>query len=336
VGSLVMGCIVDRSCVHRPRPPLRAEDRRLTDKRPVDPRPLRVAVDPATRHAVADLNVATYYLAGRRHSDRYQADPLQRLRFRSNRHRHVRRGFGGAPMRHPVDSGLSTRGTRGGGFVVWTADDDDSWRTMTWSAAVVICVGSVLAVFGLLPLSVHGPLHFYGVMDPLCGATRAVRLALRGGRCAACCAERAPAGSGRGGPVLGSLDHRESAPVSNGDTHPRRHRAAACRRARGEPADALCAADGERVGQGPPRCPALLARPSRRGFIESSSNEAGWGRSVTDTYLATLCKLAPRMCAASSAAWGLPAGLDRPRGASPAQRSRARPGAALDQRTHVA
>jgi hypothetical protein len=177
VGSLVMGCIVDRSCVHRPRPPLRAEDRRLTDKRPVDPRPLRVAVDPATRHAVADLNVATYYLAGRRHSDRYQADPLQRLRFRSNRHRHVRRGFGGAPMRHPVDSGLSTRGTRGGGFVVWTADDDDSWRTMT---AVVICVGSVLAVFGLLPLSVHGPLHFYGVMDPLCGATRAVRLALRG------------------------------------------------------------------------------------------------------------------------------------------------------------
>lgn len=65
-------------------------------------------------------------------------------------------------------------------FVVWTADHHDSWRAMTWTAVAVITGGSVLAVFGLLPASVHGPLHFYGVMDPLCGATRAVRLALRG------------------------------------------------------------------------------------------------------------------------------------------------------------
>lgn len=66
------------------------------------------------------------------------------------------------------------------GSLVWTADDHDPWRTVTWTAAAVILLGSALAVFGLLPVSVHGPLHFHGVMDPLCGATRAVRLALRG------------------------------------------------------------------------------------------------------------------------------------------------------------
>ena len=66
------------------------------------------------------------------------------------------------------------------GSVVWTADGHDPWRTVTWTAAAVISLGSVLAVFGLLPVSVHGPLHSHGVMDPPCGATRAVRLALRG------------------------------------------------------------------------------------------------------------------------------------------------------------
>lgn len=83
-------------------------------------------------------------------------------------------------MKDAGNSGPSRRGVRGIGSVVWTADDHDSWQAMTWTAATVILVGSVLAAFGLLPVSVHGPLHFHGVMDPLCGGTRAVRLALRG------------------------------------------------------------------------------------------------------------------------------------------------------------
>lgn len=66
------------------------------------------------------------------------------------------------------------------GLIRWTADEDDSWRASTWVAVLVTTVGSAMAVFGLLPLNLHGPLHFYGIMDPLCGATRAVRLALRG------------------------------------------------------------------------------------------------------------------------------------------------------------
>ena len=71
------------------------------------------------------------------------------------------------------------RQVRGGGSVRWTTDERDSWRAVT-AGAVVTTVGASLAVFGLLPVNIHGPLHFYGIMDPLCGVTRAVRLALRG------------------------------------------------------------------------------------------------------------------------------------------------------------
>lgn len=38
----------------------------------------------------------------------------------------------------------------------------------------------VLAVFGMPPVNLHGPLHFLGVMDPLCGGTRSVYLTLHG------------------------------------------------------------------------------------------------------------------------------------------------------------
>lgn len=37
-----------------------------------------------------------------------------------------------------------------------------------------------MAIFGLPPVDVHGPLHYLGIMDPLCGATRGARLALLG------------------------------------------------------------------------------------------------------------------------------------------------------------
>ena len=33
-----------------------------------------------------------------------------------------------------------------------------------------------MALFGLPPLNLHGPQHFVGIMDPLCGMTRALRL----------------------------------------------------------------------------------------------------------------------------------------------------------------
>jgi len=37
-----------------------------------------------------------------------------------------------------------------------------------------------MAIFGLPPVDIHGPLHYVGIMDPLCGVTRGVRLTLQG------------------------------------------------------------------------------------------------------------------------------------------------------------
>ena len=37
-----------------------------------------------------------------------------------------------------------------------------------------------MAVFGLPPVDLHGPLHRYGVMDPLCGGTRSAWYTVQG------------------------------------------------------------------------------------------------------------------------------------------------------------
>lgn len=37
-----------------------------------------------------------------------------------------------------------------------------------------------MAVFGLPPVDLHGPLHHVGIMDPLCGGTRAAAYTGRG------------------------------------------------------------------------------------------------------------------------------------------------------------
>ncbi|MGH3665578.1 MAG: DUF2752 domain-containing protein [Egibacteraceae bacterium] len=44
----------------------------------------------------------------------------------------------------------------------------------------VLGAGSAFAVFGLPNLPLHGPLHYAGVMGPLCGMTRAITALLRG------------------------------------------------------------------------------------------------------------------------------------------------------------
>ena len=41
-------------------------------------------------------------------------------------------------------------------------------------------IAVLLAVLGLPPVDLHGPLHYFGVMDPLCGGTRSVYLTLHG------------------------------------------------------------------------------------------------------------------------------------------------------------
>ncbi|NYI77037.1 DUF2752 domain-containing protein [Nocardioides panzhihuensis] len=52
------------------------------------------------------------------------------------------------------------------------------WLTALALAALGIAVA--MALFGLPPIDLHGPLHKFGIMDPLCGGTRAARYTAQG------------------------------------------------------------------------------------------------------------------------------------------------------------
>lgn len=56
----------------------------------------------------------------------------------------------------------------------------DGHRRLTGLAATGLGVAVLLAVVGLPPVDLHGPLHRFGLMDPLCGGTRAARYAVQG------------------------------------------------------------------------------------------------------------------------------------------------------------
>lgn len=60
-------------------------------------------------------------------------------------------------------------------------EDRDRWPVLAPAAATGLAAGVLMARIGLPPVDLHGPLHrWWGVMDPLCGGTRAVRLAAMG------------------------------------------------------------------------------------------------------------------------------------------------------------
>lgn len=60
-------------------------------------------------------------------------------------------------------------------------EDRDRWPVLAPAAAMGLAAGVLMARIGLPPVDLHGPLHrWWGVMDPLCGGTRAVRLAAMG------------------------------------------------------------------------------------------------------------------------------------------------------------
>jgi len=45
---------------------------------------------------------------------------------------------------------------------------------------VGVVIAGAMAVFGLPPVDLHGPFHRFGIMDPLCGGTRAARYTAQG------------------------------------------------------------------------------------------------------------------------------------------------------------
>ncbi|PXX06274.1 DUF2752 domain-containing protein [Mycolicibacterium moriokaense] len=56
----------------------------------------------------------------------------------------------------------------------------DAYPMWTWIALIGLVIAVLLAVLGLPPVDLHGPLHYFGVMDPLCGGTRSVYLTMHG------------------------------------------------------------------------------------------------------------------------------------------------------------
>lgn len=60
----------------------------------------------------------------------------------------------------------------------WDAHDRHLWATHL--ALFGLLVAGLLALFGIPPVDLHPPFHRLGVMDPLCGGTRAPRYTAQG------------------------------------------------------------------------------------------------------------------------------------------------------------
>lgn len=56
--------------------------------------------------------------------------------------------------------------------------DQHWWLTLLGGLALAIA--AAMAIFGLPPVDLHSPLHKIGIMDPLCGGTRAARYTAQG------------------------------------------------------------------------------------------------------------------------------------------------------------
>jgi hypothetical protein len=75
------------------------------------------------------------------------------------------------------DSSGASRDSR---FTVSLTSDRPESLVWTWLAAAGLLGAIVLAIVGIPSIDIHGPLHYVGIMDPFCGATRSVYLTMRG------------------------------------------------------------------------------------------------------------------------------------------------------------
>lgn len=64
--------------------------------------------------------------------------------------------------------------------VAWSWQQNDHHPNVTIPATLVVVIAVGMALFGLPPVDIHGPFHYVGIMDPLCGGTRAARYTAQG------------------------------------------------------------------------------------------------------------------------------------------------------------
>jgi hypothetical protein len=65
-------------------------------------------------------------------------------------------------------------------FLRYRWEHHDGHVVITVVAAAGLTLAGTMALFGLPPVDLHGPLHRFGIMDPLCGGTRAARFTAQG------------------------------------------------------------------------------------------------------------------------------------------------------------
>ncbi len=81
---------------------------------------------------------------------------------------------------NPADGPAGT-GVGDGALLALRWDQVDRLPVLLWIAAAGVAGAVLLGVAGLPAVDLHGPLHrIWGVMDPLCGGTRAVYWMARG------------------------------------------------------------------------------------------------------------------------------------------------------------
>ena len=54
-------------------------------------------------------------------------------------------------------------------------DSRDHYRWITLISIGLLAIAGGMAALGLPPIDLHGPTHWFGIMDPFCGGTRAAR-----------------------------------------------------------------------------------------------------------------------------------------------------------------
>lgn len=66
------------------------------------------------------------------------------------------------------------------GVVMFGWETHDRHPTTTKLAIIGIPIAVIVAIVGLPPVDIHGPLHYLGIMGPTCGMTRGVMWSARG------------------------------------------------------------------------------------------------------------------------------------------------------------